>query len=628
MHPIRAITRAALASMMIPACISAQSNPAIPVPQTQAAASQTAPANTPNAAPTVLRANANLVLIDVVVTDHGNQVHGLDRSRFHVFEDGREQAITTFDEHHPSPALANAAAQPVLPPHTYTNIPAFPPSPAVNVLLLDGLNTPMANQMQVRRQMLEYVGKIEPGTSLAIFTLASRLRMVEGFTIDAAQLAKALKDGKAGPQASVMLDPQSDQALDASIGDMASLNPGLASVGGGDNAVVEMQQFQADITAFQTDQRVRMTLDAMQQLARYLSGVPGRKNLIWFSGSFPIALDPDDSLKNPFEGMRNYSDDIRETSELLSSARVAVYPVDARGLMTQPTVDASYTSSTNLMTATVNGGRGGARSSVTANKPSVSKDEAAFMKQTMQKQASMQQIAVETGGHAYLNTNGLKEAVASAVANGASYYTVGYSPAGKPFDGDFRNIQVRVDSGNYKLAYRNGYYADPIDKPSDHNPRSTSLIMAATLHGAPPSTQIPFQARILAASDPLLKGAKMPEGPAGEATATLKGPLHRVIAEIKVDPRELDYEESPDGTHRAKVEFTIVGYDAEGHRLNYQDRGFQVNPTPEQYARALATGISIRMALDLPVGRAWLRIAVHDLNADRAGSLEAPVPPG
>jgi len=627
-YPIRAVARAALTGFMIPACMSPGLNPASPTRPAQTAAPQNAPATAPNAAPTVLRANANLVLIDVVVTDHGNPVHGLDRSRFHVFEDGREQAITTFDEHRPNPTPANAATQPALPPHTYTNIPAFPPSPAVNVLLLDGLNTPMPNQMQVRRQMIEYMGKIEPGTSLAIFTLASRLRMVEGFTTDAAQLAQALKSGKAGPQTSVMLDPQSDQAFDASIGDMANMSAGLASVPDGDNALVEMQQFQADITAYQTDQRVRMTLDAMQQLARYLSGVPGRKNLIWFSGSFPIALDPDDSLQNPFEGMRNYSDDIRETSELLSAARVAVYPVDARGLMTPLTVDASSTSSTNLMSATVNGGRGGSRSTATANKPSFAKDDAAFMKATMQEQATMEQIAVQTGGHAFLNTNGLREAVASAVANGSSYYTVGYSPAGKPFDGEFRKIQVRVDHGDYKLAYRSGYYADPVDKPSAHNRRATSLIMAATLHGAPPSTQIPFQARILAAGDPLLQGAKLPEGPAGEATATLKGPLHRVIAEIKVDPRELDYEESPDGTHRAKVEFTIVGYDAEGHRLNYQDRGFQVNPTPEQYARALATGISIRMALDLPVGKAWLRIAVHDLNADRAGSLEAPVPPG
>jgi hypothetical protein len=66
-----------------------------------------------------------------------------------------------------------------------------------------------------------------------------------------------------------------------------------------------MQQFQADIAAYQTDQRVQMTMDALRQLARYLSAIPGRKNLIWFSGSFPISLDPDVTLQNPFQAMRD-----------------------------------------------------------------------------------------------------------------------------------------------------------------------------------------------------------------------------------------------------------------------------------------------------------------------------------
>jgi len=42
----------------------------------------------------------------------------------------------------------------------------------------------------------------------------------------------------------------------------------------------------------------------------------------------------------------------------------------------------------------------------------------------------------------------------------------------------------------------------------------------------------------------------------------------------------------------------------------------------------MASALPIRMALDLPVGRYWLRVAVHDLGAGRAGSLEAPVKVG
>jgi VWFA-related protein len=574
---------------------------------------------------TVLRANANLVLVDVVVTDHGNSVHGLDRIRFHILEDGREQPIASFDEHKPAPAAA-PSPQPALPPHTYTNLLAYPQASAVNVLLLDALNTPMPHQMDVRHKMLDYLGKLQPGTPLAIFTLASRLRLVEGFTTDPAELTKALQSQRAAPQTSVVLDPQSDQALDSALGAMAAMTSGMSQLtAAGTSALTSMQQFQADIATFQTDLRVKMTLEAMQQLARYLSAIPGRKNVVWFSGSFPLALDPDDAMQDPFEAMRNYSDEIRDTAELLSAARVAVYPVDARGLMTPPTLDASYTPSTNLVGATTSGNRSGSRRRVTGNNPSTPNDDLNAIKQLMQEQAAMQQIAQQTGGHEYLNTNGLKEAVAGAVENGSSYYTIGYVPAAGPLDGQFRKIEVRLENSSLNLAYRHGYYADPPDRLLEHAPGQTSLIVAATMHGAPPSTQIVFQARVLPADDPLLKGATLPAGPAGELTGSLKGPLHRIITEMKVDAHGLHYDSSPDGALHSKVEFTLVAYDADGRRVNYLDRGFQMNLKAAEFAQAVDAGIRIKFPLDMPAGHFSLRIAVHDLNADRAGSLEVPL---
>jgi VWFA-related protein len=407
--------------------------------------------------------------------------------------------------------------------------------------------------------------------------------------------------------------------LDKSISD-------IVAMGANSDAVGAMQQFQADMTAFQTDQRIRMTLDAMQELARYLSAIPGRKNLIWFSGSFPLALDPDDSLQSPFEAMRNYSNELRETSELLSAARVAVYPVDARGLLTPLPFDASKnTASSNLVTGTVNAGRRGNRQSITANKPNLGKDDAAFTKQLMQEQASMEQIAQETGGKEFINTNGLKEAVASAVANGSSYYTIGYVPVAKMLDGNFHKLKVRVDGGTYKLAYRSGYYADPPDGPIAPSPGTTSLITTATLRGAPPATQILFQARLLPATDPLLQGARLPDSPLGEMAATLKQPTHRVIIDLKVDPNGLALETTAAGVRSTKAEFVLVAYDADGKRINYLDRGFQLNLSTDQYARSLENGIPVRMALDLPSGPISLRIAVHDLTAGRPGSLEIPL---
>ena len=624
MHLFRPIVQLAAAILFaaLPAVFA--QTPALPP-------AQAAPAPTPASPPTVLYASSNLVLVDVVVTSHDRPVLNLDRHRFHILEDGREQTISIFEEHQPAPASAAAARSAPLPPHTVTNAPQYPPAPAINILLLDALNTPLVSQLDTRRQMLQFLGKITPGTPLAIFTLSSRLRMITGFTTNVPELAQALRSSKTNPGQSSLLDPQSAQDLNAATGVVANMGGGNADPGdaatGVPNALSMMQQFEADIAAYQTDQRVAMTLGAMRQLARYLSGIPGRKNLIWFSGSFPIALDPDDSLQSPFQDMRNYSDQIKDTAELLSAARVAVYPVDARGLLTMPTLDASYGSSSSIVSATGNAGRAGARSRSATSKPGSNKDDTDFTKQLMDEEATMQQIAEQTGGRPYLNTNGLKEAVADAVDNGSSYYTLGFIPAAQNFDGRFRKLQIKVDNSDAKLAYRRGYYTDDPEKPSQH-PGETTLIMAATLHGAPPSTQILFKAQVLSAADPLLQHEKLPQGPAGELTSSLKGPIHRYIVDLRSEAASshgVAFEPQPDSTHHAKVEYTLVAYDAEGKRLNYLDIGLQLSPDSQQYQKIAAGGIPARLAIDLPEGQVYLRIAVHDLTAGRVGSLELPL---
>lgn len=574
-------------------------------------------AATPAPATTVLHATSKLVLVDVVATEHGDAVHGLEQKRFHLFEDGREQAITSFDEHGPAAGPALAARPAALPPHVYSNVPVYAASSAVNVLLLDGLNTPMADQMEVRRQMIQYLGKIPPGTPLAIFTLASRLRLVEGFTTETAELVKAVQSAKGKAQASVALDPQNDRFLDSTNLDIAN-TPWMSP-----DAVPAMLQFKADLTAYQADQRVRMTVEAMKQLARYLSVIPGRKNLIWFSGSFPIALDPDSLLQSPFQAMRNYSEQMKEAGELLSASRVAVYPVDARGLLSMPSYGADYSATAPNMSS---GTRTQGLKNVAAGPPpGPQRDNKNFLRELQTSQAGMLQLAGETGGQAYINTNGLKEAVAHALENGSSYYTLGYTPTGKEFHGEYRKLQVRMDGGDFQLAYRQGYYAEPAEKPSANQPATDSPMTAALLHGAPPSTQILFQTRVLAATDPLLDGAPLQKGPAGEMAATLKAPVQLYVVDLIVDARELAFAELPDGEHQTKIELALVAYDAEGNRVNYLDRSFDLKIKPEQFARTVANGIRMRMALDLPTGRSSLRIAVYDMGTARTGSLELPL---
>ncbi len=612
------IVTAIFAFFVAASLAAGQAAPAQAAPAAAAPAQNPTAGATPQAVVPVIRANANLVLLDVVVTDRGSAVHGIDRGRFHVFEDGKEQTIASFEEHGPAPISAPDYKPVALPPHTYSNAPLYPQASAFNVLLLDGLNTPVDKQTDVRHQMIEYMGKIAPGTSLAIFTLSSRLRMIEGFTTDAALLTKALQNAKTTPRTSdVAGSGLSMTTDDTTVNDMSGW-------GANDDTTSMLEQWQADITAFQDDERVRMTLDAFQQLALYLGGIPGRKNIVWFSGSFPIGLDPDPTMRNGFDAARMYAKEIRETNERLTEARVSVYPVDARGLMNNSTIDASYVPAGGIGGGG-SGGFGRGRAPAGTSNSNLSRDTQTAMVTIAQEEAAMRQIAAETGGKAYINSNGLKDAVADAIQNGSSYYTVTYMPENKNFNGSFRKLQVRVDGSGLNVSYRDGYYADPASKIEALDSAQNTPILAAMLKGAPPTTQILFNTRILPASDPHFHDTKFSTNPAGIEAAQLKGPLHRTVVDLLVDPRGLDLAPAADGTRIGNVEFILVAYDGEGKRVNYVDRPLPFALNPEQYARIRASGFPLRMELDLPAGNFSLRLAVYDLTSGHIGSLEVPL---
>jgi hypothetical protein len=93
-----------------------------------------------------------------------------------------------------------------------------------------------------------------------------------------------------------------------------------------DQVVANMQQFEADSQALQLQLRAQYTLDAMNALAHYLQNFPGRKNLIWFSGSFPISILPNPNIANGFSAMQLNAEEFRETTNLLAKARGLCIP--------------------------------------------------------------------------------------------------------------------------------------------------------------------------------------------------------------------------------------------------------------------------------------------------------------
>ena len=262
-----------------------------------AAPGQTADRST---APTI-KVTAREIILDITVSDNnGNPVHGLSRSDFTVKEDGKEEPLRSFEESasHPVTPL------PKLPPNTYTNAQPEAPTGALNILVLDFLNTAaepsadvqgggdatgvaLASQVAAKREAIKYVLGMPAGTMVIVLGLSDSLRVLQDCTSDPALLAAAIDSMKTSP-----------------LGHASAL----------------LRQFDS-----QRRDRTATTLTAMKQIAADVAAIKGKKNLLWLTVGMPW--------------LNSFS--LRGVYGVLAQAQIAVYPIDVRGVMTAP--DAFYT---------------------------------------------------------------------------------------------------------------------------------------------------------------------------------------------------------------------------------------------------------------------------------------------
>jgi VWFA-related protein len=561
----------------------------------------------------VLHANTQLVVVDVVVQDKdGHPVHGLKQESLRLTDDKTPQTILHLEEHSATAPVQGAPALPKMPPGTFTDYTPVPPDGTLNILLLDALNTPMKDQSFVRLQLQQYVKQAKPGTRVAIFGLANRLILLQGFTSDPETL-KDVVDHKLIPRSSALVSAPGDSAAENHIlSDMVSNAPGMAQL------AANLQHVEAQTAAMETQLRTQFTLDAFNTLAHYLAAFPGRKNLIWFSGSFPINVLPNPSLQNPFAAGQIDQEEYRETTNLLSRAQVAVYPIDARGLMTQPMYDVS-----------ANPTKGYA-----GNPDKLNTELTKFGTTQAAEHATMDALASETGGKAVYNSNNLADAVSNAINAGANYYTLTYDPTNRRDNGTFREIHINI-VGNQanqglQLAYRRGYYANDAARPhSDNdttatNGKASAYLTAAMSRGAPTPQALLFKVRVLPASndtEPTVAPANTlsPDVPS-------KGPFRRYDLDFVALPNELTLTPQPDGHRTGEVEFLVYVFDLDGRLLDATGKSFTFTITPANYDRFIHSAMECHIEVSVPISKeTFLRIGMRDVPSNKFGVVEVPV---
>lgn len=539
------------------------------------------------------KTNAQAVSLDVVVTSsNGQPILALGKQEFEVLEDGKPQAIDLFEEH--TATSAPAATTPQLPPHVYTNQPAAPQGDSVNVLLLDNLNTKAQDQITLHKQIVDFLGKMPPGTQLAIFTLGSKLQLAQGFTADVSMLRAALDSKQIKtPMGSIVGAPtRQDEAGEDMQGSLMATS-GARDAGG--PAIVELKGNQAGL----------ITLQALEQLARYLAGIPGRKNLIWFASSFPVSIFPNVKAMQSFNYGPEFAGTVRETAGLLTASDVAVYPVDAQGIHVDRSIDAD------------SGG--------SSQGDNFSQDAAQDLANRTANTAAMEQLASDTGGKAFYTSNNLSESITSIIQNGAHFYTLVYTRPDRHLDGKFHRIQVLLKpdgpaQGKPTLSYRRGYYADDANAPQPKIPADPLPPLLA--RGLPASTQVLYQARVLSLAPQPTAGA-----PRAGGNGKLSGSLTRYKVDLDIDAKDLALDAAPDGTHTGKIEVALVAYDEAGNTINWTGQTLGLTLSPTSYTQVQRVGIPVHLQIDLPPKDISLATGVYDLTDHNAGTLEIALHP-
>jgi VWFA-related protein len=552
-------------------------------------------------APSTIRTDVQLVTVDVVVTDsRGKPVHGLSQADFIVRENKAPQPIKGF-EVHTGTSSPSASAAP-LPPGTFSNTPQTR-SGSVDVLLLDVLNTPQNAQAYLRDQLVKFLATERPGRQVAIFLLNTRLSMLQDFTTDPNLLKQVIK--QQGSRFSPLLNKEFKDTPAYQVSEALS-QAADADPEGAQNFLT-IQKELLDMNAFNTSQqsanRARLTMEALEQVSRYLAGVAGRKNLLWFSASFPIVIQRDiQTTGDPWAGDQNLSVNFAHTLRALAQSQVAVYPIDSRGISILPSFTADQNTRMGDLTHTKQ----------VYGTQSITPRDDQFNNDQFNEHNTMNNVADGTGGRAFYNTNALADVMTQATEDGDNYYTLLYTPPPGSKPGEFRNIDVQINKPGLQLAYRKGYFAATDTVPTQQ--ALADSLGRAMNPDATDSSEIALRIAPVIAKNP---------NPADVVGLKMAGPQPDMyVLNFSVDLTGLHFVQGADGKMHGTLFLGTALYAKNGNIIDSRVERTPFTLDVNIYKLMLSKGMGYDFTIAIaPNADGSVRIAAQDADTGRIGTL-------
>ena len=542
----------------------------------------------------------NLVVEDVQVTDgNGDPVQNLQKDDFVIKEDGKLQKILSFEEHRGLPVLGKGPYP--LRSSIFTN-ERPPNSDAATVVLLDSLNTPLEDQAYVYTEVQQYLETRPTASRIAIFSLGAGLRLVQGFTADSSVLLSAMRQKRsAAPQESVMLQTTGQDNVNRRlISEMESMQAvhGTQQL---QESIDDLKRLQAQEGDAQVRSGIQATLQAFQELAHYLAGIPGRKNVVWFSYAFQLPCSP--GLRAELNDLPpSLDEELRRTDAELAAAHAAIYPIDAEGLAA-PNQDPSKA----LIGIT------GAREATQAQSGALLMESV----QRNQRHATMDEIASATGGTAFYNTNGFAYNLSRIVSRGDQYYILTYASAKKKASSAYRHIQINLVKRSYELAYRRGYYAAVPSRPADAEGDLLKTLMNA---GMPDLAEVSYQLQVTPGSNGTMSEPK--NSLDGRKAA---GQRARYSLDFTIPVQGLRFQMVSAGEYNSTLEVAVAAYDEGGQMVGWTAKNVTFSLKPDVLAETERTGMHLHQDITVPESAAYVRTGILVVPSEATGTLMVPL---
>jgi VWFA-related protein len=507
--------------------------------------------------PSSFRVNTRLVEVDVVVRSKDHPVTGLTKDDFRILDNGRPQTIATFSVRSSSPK-GKAAPAPLAPGLVSNRVDHSGEEPvAATVILLDRLNSDVADQAYFSKEMLKYLQTMQPGEHVAIYSLLKSLKVVQDFTDDPERLRQIVS--KAGAQQSVSLASSDESALKAfSTGLFADADTTTVST----NAITAMEDAEKK-------NRALLTSAALEDIARHLRGLPGRKKLVWVSGGFPIGAS---------EVASRFGDEFgAETARAvksLNNANIAVYAIDPRGVVA---------SESGLMAAghpQLGAGVGLGKTGL--NAPNI---------------AGMNLFASGTGGRAIYGTNDLAGAIKTVMEDDDVIYTLGFYPTEQKMDGSYHSLSVKVARNGVEVHHRQGYLADDT---KIYTPKQRREAMTDAVQNPLDSTELGLRASI----------------------GAISGRPGIYALDVTLSVNELHLEHIKDHWV-GQIDFGTHFSPAVDYKGTYET--IRINLTEARLRETLQNGFVLRRAIDSGGLPGELRVVVQDRSTGSIGSVRIPI---